>query len=182
MLSFWLPDAYLAVGLFIKALFMQWKLVKAFDEVLKEYHLIKNDRILIQLKYNSLQQSVRISSKGEYLSFLMERTGFAATRIVFKNVYGIEVGKCTFNRQHDKGLIENAGSAYKYEIAGAASVNAILYDLHKNQSVVICDWPLNAPHMLSLFKHGWYEEYASLLLGLHCYTHLFIGSRENVKV
>jgi|RhiMetdeSRZDD1v2_1073273.scaffolds.fasta_scaffold05726_12 hypothetical protein len=161
---------------------MQWKLVKAFDEVLKEYHLIENDKILIVLKYNSLQQSVRISSKGEYLSFFMERTGFAATRIVFKNGYGVEVGKCTFNRRHDKGLIEYDGTLYNYELSGAASIKAVLYNLHDHQPAIACDWPLNAPQIITLFKQGWYEEYASLLLGLHCYVNLFHITATNSQL
>lgn len=170
MIFLCLPCCWIPVN---KELFMQWKLVKAFDEVLKEYHLIENDKILILLKYNSLQQSVRISSKGEYLSFFMERTGFAATRIVFKNVYGLEVGKCTFNRRHDKGLIEHDGTLYNYQIQNAGAEKAILNNLHNHQPLVTCDWPFPIQHGIVLLKHGWFEEYASLLLGLNCYVNLF---------
>src|SRR5438552_1537240 len=125
---------------------MQWKLIKAFEEGLKEYHLVKDANDIILLKYNSLQQSVRITSKGEHLSFFMERTGFPGTRIIFKNGYGIELGKCTFNRRHDNGHTETDNRLYRYIISGTDPAKVTIYEQDEQQLLVVCDWPFNTTH------------------------------------
>src|SRR5581483_1244133 len=119
---------------------MKWKLVNTSLNGIKEYHLIKEDKILIVLKYSQEQQSARITFEGDHSIFLLENSnGFPGNRIMLKNAYGVDLGKFSFNRRNLFGYLQISDNLFHYSILEENQPRLIIYKESKDHPVAVCD-------------------------------------------
>jgi hypothetical protein len=84
---------------------MKWTIVSNTSSDIKEYHLVQDERTLVVMKYSPEQQTVRITHEGDRLVFFMENGGYS-NRVIFKNVYGVDLGKYSYNNRSHNGRLE----------------------------------------------------------------------------
>ena len=120
---------------------MKWKLVSTSLNGIKEYHLIKEDKLLIVLKYSQEQQSARITFEGDHSIFLLESSnGFPGNRIILKNAYGVDLGKFSFNRRNLFGYLQISDSLFHYSILEEnQQPRLIIYKESKDHPIAVCD-------------------------------------------
>lgn len=151
---------------------MKWILVKHASPSVQKYHLIEGAARKAELKYNLLQQSVRVSNDNTQRVFFMEKTGFWNNRTIFKNEYGVEIGRMSFEKGFHAGHIEVDGNKFHYVIQDAPLQELVIYD-ELSQPVLTCD--LSS----SEFKPD--QDLSSLVLGL-CWYAYPSGEEHNSRV
>jgi hypothetical protein len=128
------------------------------------------------LKYNLLQQSIRISCGGRHQVFFMESASNWNNRMLFKNVYGIEVGKFTFSNRHNSGHIEVEQVSLQCQVMEKDRSTVTLYEKSKKskpQRVMTCHLPEGIKEQSVQIDN---LERACLFLGLCVYCSLFFNN------
>jgi hypothetical protein len=120
---------------------MEWISINTVDPEMKKYHLFKDDDVQVVLKYNLLQQSIRMSGRGKQQVFFMESGSMWNNRMVFKNAYGIEVGRFLFNNRTHAGRIQIEGTALQIAMVENDSISVILYEHDKHNPLLECRLP-----------------------------------------
>jgi hypothetical protein len=146
---------------------MEWISVKNLSLGMQEYHLVNGDERIAVLKYNTHQQAARIHCGDNYGIFFIERTGSFINRTIFKNEYGQEIGRLSFDIGNShSGPIELDGKKFHYSYQNNPFVELFVYDRH-NTNLLISTRLKNAIDQTSVvFTSVTNEEYACLLLGL----------------
>lgn len=132
---------------------MKWTLVSNTYSDIREYHLVKDDRTLVVMKYSPEQQTVRISHEDDRLVFFMEYGGYA-NRIVFKNVYGVDQGKYSYNNRNQNGRLEINNDVYDYNIVEASQPKLIVHHHNKQEPMAVCQIPDAILQPASLYEHA----------------------------
>lgn len=148
---------------------MKWVMVKHASPSVQKYHLLEGVSKKVELKYNLLQQSVRVSNDDTQRVFFLERSGFWNNKTIFKNEYGLEIGKMSFEKGFHAGAIEVDGRKYHYVIEDSASQQLVIYD-ELSLPVLTCD--------LSAAGYKPDQDLSSLLLGLCWYAYPSSGIQE----
>ena len=154
---------------------------------MQEYHLLDNDSTRATLKYNTHQQVARIRSEDNYGIFFIERTGGFINKTIFKNEYGQEIGKLSFDKRHSHaGPIELDGKKFHYSFQNNPFAELLIYQ-KDNSHPLISSRLKNADDQSSVvFTSVSNEEYACLLLSMcWCIDHLAavpVTKRELVNV
>jgi hypothetical protein len=112
----------------------------------------------VELKYNLLQQSVRVSNDDTQRVFFLERSGFWNNKTIFKNEYGLEIGKMSFEKGFHAGNIEVDGNKFPYIIEAYPTQQLLVFDEHSPNPILTCD--------LSASGYKADQDLSSLLLGL----------------
>jgi hypothetical protein len=141
-------------------MFMKWIMVKHASPSVQKYHLVEGSANKAVLKYNMLQQSVRVSNDTTQRVFFLERTGFWNNKTIFKNEYGLEIGKMSFEKGFHAGTIEVDSAKYHYVIQDAPAQTLVIYD-DLSTPILTCD--------LSGAGYKPDQDLSSLLLGLCWY-------------
>ncbi len=149
---------------------MKWVMVKHASPSVQKYHLVEGVAKKAVLKYNLLQQSVRVSNDDTQRVFFLERTGFWNNKTIFKNEYGLEIGKMSFEKGFHSGAIEVDGNKYHYVIQESQLV--IYNDL--SQPILTCD--------LSAAGYKPDQDLSSLVLGLCWYFYPSTGQQNQHQV
>ena len=149
---------------------MKWILINNSLTGIREYHLLQDELVLIVLKYSQEQQSVRIAFGDEHLVFLMEESDFA-NRIVFKNAYGIELGKFSYHNRNNTGRIEINDTVYDYEIIDNNQPKLIIHQHNKPEPLAVCQIPA-----IFMRDSSNYEQ-AGIILSVCCYTNIPAASK-----
>ena len=152
---------------------MKWVMVKHASPSVQKYHLLEGLSQKAVLKHNLLQQSVRISNDDTQRVFFLERSGFWNNKTIFKNEYGLEIGKMSFEKGFHAGSIEVDGNKYHYIIQEAPSQLLVIYD-ELSQPILTCD--------LSAAGYTPDQDLSSLLLGLCWYAYPSIGQQGQPPV
>lgn len=152
---------------------MEWINIVTGDPGLKKYHLVKDGVVQMVLKYHLLQQSVRISHKGKHEVFFMESTGNRNNRMVFKNVYGIEVGRFSYANRNHSGRIHLEQIELQYTVIDKARSSVVLYKQSKQQPLVVCHLPQDSRRQPVQIDN---LERACLFTGLCWYCSLFFNN------
>lgn len=152
---------------------MKWVMVKHASPSVQKYHLLEGVSKKAVLKYNLLQQSVRVSNDNTQRVFFLERTGFWNNKTIFKNEYGVEIGKMSFEKGFHAGTIEVDGNKYHYVIQDHPSQELVIYD-DLSQPVLTCD--------LSAAGYKPDQDLGSLLLGLCWYLYPAAGQQNPPRV
>jgi len=142
---------------------MEWISINTIDPEMKKYHLLQDDGVQVVLKYNLLQQSIRMSWNGKKQVFFIESGNAWNNRMLVRNAYGIEVGSFLFNNRSRNGRILMEGTVWKIALSGS---EASLYAPGKQQPVLVCRLPEGNQQQPVQVDN---LERASLLLGLCCY-------------
>ncbi len=119
---------------------MEWILISNATTGIREYHLLQGDRILIVLKYNLEQQSVRIAFEDEHLVYFLENTGYN-NRIAFKSAYGVDQGKFSHNNRSNSGRLEINGTQYNYNVIKGNQSKLIVHQHQKQEPLAVCQIP-----------------------------------------
>jgi len=157
---------------------MKWVKVKHASPAVQKYHLVDGTEKKLELKYTHPQQSIRISNEIGQRVFFVEKKGFWTNKTLFKNEYGVEAGKMTFEKGFHAGSIEVDGNKYHYLIHDTPAPALVIYDALSNP-LLHCE--LNAE-----YKQG--QDLSSLLLGLCWYLYPVVpgqtapARKEEVKV
>ena len=159
---------------------MEWILAKNQMPAMQEYHLMDDGFCKSILKYNTHQNVARVSCKGRYGVFFIERSGSLLGKIVFKNEYGQEVGKLSFDKWYSNGgSIILEGEKYHFSFQNDSPVEIIIYKNDIRNPLIKCELMVSADHSSQAFNGNADEEYACLLLGL-CWYSFFPVVPENV--
>jgi hypothetical protein len=120
---------------------MEWISINTVDPEMKKYHLLREDDVQVVLKYNFLQQSIRMSGRGKQQVFFMESGSAWNNRMVFKSVYGIEVGRFIFSNRGHSGRIQIEDTALQFSIVEGDVLSVILYEQDKHKPLLVCRLP-----------------------------------------
>lgn len=142
---------------------MKWTLVSNKASDIREYHLVKDERTLVVMKYSPEQQTVRIVHEGGRLVFFMENTGYAH-RVVFKNVYGVDLGKYSYNNRNQSGRLQIDNDIFDYNIVDGHQPKLIIHQHNKQQPLAVCEIPGNSIQQDSL------HEQAGIVLSVCSFT------------
>jgi hypothetical protein len=145
---------------------MKWVMVKHASPSVQKYHLVEGASQKAVLKYNLLQQSVRVSNDDTQRVFFLERSGFWNNKTIFKNEYGLEIGKMSFEKGFHAGTLEVDGNKYHYVIQNNESQELVIYD-ELSRPILSCE--------LSAAGYKPDQDLSSLLLGLYWYAHPTAG-------
>ena len=131
-----------------------------------------DDAIQMVLKYNLLQQSIRISCRGRHQVFFMESGSNWNNRMVFKNVYGVEVGKFTFSNRQQTGRIEVEQVSLQTKVIEKDRSSVTLFGKDR-QPLIVCFLPEGIKEQPVQIDN---LEKACLFLGLCVYCSLFFNN------
>jgi hypothetical protein len=159
---------------------MKWVLANQTSAAIKKYQLTEGDATKLELKYNQSQQSVRISSEESHRLFFIDKTGLWHNKTILKNEYGVEIGRLSFDKFHQTGIIEVEGKKFHYTIQQKPQAQLVLFEHTISMPLAVCDQTL-APSFTSL-KPSQYssEECACFLLGL-CWYLFPLTTSEKVE-
>ena len=132
---------------------MKWTLVSNTSSDIREYHLVKDERTLVVMKYSPEQQTVRIVHEGERLVFFVENAGYAH-RVVFKNVYGVDLGKYSYNNRSNAGRLEIDNDIFEYNIIDGNQPKLIIHQQNEQQPLAVCEIPGNSMQQRSLYEQA----------------------------
>jgi hypothetical protein len=119
---------------------MKWEPVKHASSLVSKYHLAEGADIQLVLKHNIDQESLRIGNDGKQRLFFIVKTGFWNNKLLFKNEYGLEAGRLSFDRGYHAGTVEMEGHKYHYGI-DTASHQLVIYKQYMTAPVIACDLP-----------------------------------------
>jgi len=158
---------------------MKWITVNYPSASLQKYQLVDNNATKVVLKYNPLQQSVRISSDEKQRLFFIEKTGgIWNNKFVFKNEYGVVIGRFTFDKSYNHaGHVEMDGQKYHYSIRNSPVPELLIYEHDVAFPLVHCDLITIAKEPLTHNRAADEEYEACLLLGLGWYYFLSGSSK-----
>jgi hypothetical protein len=148
---------------------MKWIPVLHTSASVQKYALADGVANKVELKYHEDQQSIRIGSEKQQRLFFIERAGLWNNKIIFKNEYGVEVGKLSLAYSYS-GHIELEHRKYHYIIRHTPSPELVLYENSPSNPLAVCDLP-SADEQTTVSRQlkdaG--SEYACLLLALFWY-------------
>ena len=152
---------------------MKWILASSALTGIKEYHLVEDEQLIIVLKYSFDQQSIRIINEEERLVFFMENAGGFNNRIIFKNPYGVDIGKFSYNGRSHNGHVEINAVTLHFTIVEGNAPKVLIHRRNVQQPIAVCHLPF--------FSHqpaAQYEQ-ACFMLSLCWYAALKSSVKEN---
>lgn len=142
---------------------MKWTLISNASNDIREYHLVQDGNTLVVMKYNPEQQTVRIVHEGDRLVFFMENTGYAH-RLVFKNVYGVDLGKYLYNNRNHSGRLEINNVIFDYNIVAGNQPKLIVHQHNRQEPLAVCQMPDTG------IQHASIYEQAGMVLSICSFT------------
>ena len=119
---------------------MKWTLISNASTGIKEYHLVQDGHILVVMKYSEEQQSIRITLEEDHLVFFVEDAGYT-NRIIFQNVYGVELGKFSHNNRNHSGRLQINNEIYDYHMVDGSQPKLIIHQHNKQEPLAVCQIP-----------------------------------------
>lgn len=157
---------------------MKWVNVSQPAAAIKKYQLTENDETKLVLKYNLEQQSVRLSSEETHRCFFINKTGLWHNKTILQNEYGVEVGRLSFDKMHQTGILEMEGKKYHYTFQNNTSLQLVVFEHTVSLPLAVCDLS-SAPSFTSLAADKYSnEECACFLLGLCWYLFPLTASEQ----
>jgi hypothetical protein len=132
---------------------MKWTLIGNTASDIREYHLIQDGHTLVVMKYSPEQQTVRIAHEGERLVFFMENAGYAH-RVIFKNVYGVGLGKFSHNSRNNLGRLEIDKEIFDYNIVDGSLAKLIVHQHNRQEPLAICQIPDDTLRQASIYEQA----------------------------
>jgi len=137
---------------------MKWIQASQPSDTLDVFHLVEGEETRGILRYNSLLQSVRISSGNEHRLFFIKRAR-AGKRFRITNEYGFDVGKLELgSTDAGDGTIEIGKQGYHYRLFRDPAPELAIYSPLQLLPALTCQ--------LLHWRKETLHEYAGLLLGL----------------
>jgi hypothetical protein len=133
---------------------MKWTLASSASTGIKEYHLIKDDQLLLVLKYSFDLQSIRLINEEERLVFFMEDSGGFGNRINFKNPYGVDIGKLVCNSRANSGHVEINSITLHFTIIEGNTPKVIIHRRNVQEPLVVCNLPFYSPKPAAQYEQA----------------------------
>jgi len=149
---------------------MQWILIGSSAGNVHEYHLLEGSKVKLILKYSPSQQSARIFYDGKQRLVFLEKSGFWNHAVVFKNEYGIQLGKISFEKWHSQhsGIIEIEGKKYHHIRSKNKRPELVIYEKDVQHPLLTCK--LGSSNGNTDYDNPYYQqddqEYTGLMVGL----------------
>jgi hypothetical protein len=149
---------------------MQWILIGSSPGNVHEYHLLEGGKVKLILKYSPSQQSARIFFDGKQRLVFLEKSGFWNHGVVFKNEYGIQLGKISFEKWHSQhsGIIEIEGKKYHHTRSNNSHPEVVIYEKDVRHPLLTCN--INNSNANAEPSNSYYQqdeqEYTGLMVGL----------------
>jgi hypothetical protein len=162
---------------------MEWIAVRNLSPGMKEYHLMDADQQKAILKYNTHQQAARLHTESNHAVFFVEKTGAFSNRTIFKNEYGLPIGKLSVDRwsTHPEN-IELEGKKFYYSFQNDPFAELILYKGRTVAPVVRCGIQTGKGNTPIVFTKNNHEEFVPVLLGMCWYSFLVAEAAEPLLV
>jgi hypothetical protein len=151
---------------------MKWILVSQPFAAVHLFNLMDGNSVKEVLRYNPSQQSARISCQGRQRLFFIEQSGFRHNHFIFKNEYGFDTGRFSFDNTHSHGgTIEMEGKKIQYTLFDNPSPELVIYEQDSSEPIVTCGLRQaeDGQQPGSYNNKETIREYACLLLGLCWY-------------
>jgi hypothetical protein len=142
---------------------MKWTLISKASTGINEYHLVQDGRLLIVMKYNPEQQSIRIKFEEQHLVFFVENTGYA-NRIIFKSVYGVDLGKFSHHHRNNTGRLQIDNEIFHYNIVENSQRKLIVHKHNNQEPLAVCQLPAVS------IRDASFHERAGLVLSVSRYA------------
>jgi hypothetical protein len=130
---------------------MKWNLISNDATDIKEYQLTQDSLVLVKMKYSPEQQSLRITLDEDHLVFFVEDAGYAH-RILFKNVYGVDLGKFSHNNRNHSGRVEINNEIFDYHMVAGSQPKLIVHQHNKQEPLAVCQIPAIPTRQSSLHE------------------------------
>jgi hypothetical protein len=150
---------------------MKWTLISNASSDIREYHLVQDGNTLVVMKYSPEQQTVRIVHESERLVFFLENAGYA-NRVIFKNVYGVDLGKYSYNNRNHTGRLEINNDIFDYNIVEGNQTKLIVHQHNRQEPMAVCEIPANSMQQASLY------EQAGIVLSVCSFSKMPTRSRQ----
>jgi len=163
---------------------MQWILIGSSPGNVHEYHLLEADKVKLILKYNPSQQSARIFFDGKQRLVYLEKSGFWNHGFVFKNEYGVQLGKISFEKWHNQhsGIIEIEGKKYQHLRSNNKRPELVIFEKDVQHPLLTCQF--NSSNEGADLPLPYYQqdeqEYTGLMVGL-CWQLFMPQATENSR-
>lgn len=132
---------------------MKWTLIGNTASDIREYQLIQDGITLVVMKYSPEQQTVRIAHEGERLVFFMENAG-GAHRVNFKNVYGVGLGKFSYNSRNNLGRLEINKEIFDYNIVDGSLAKLIVHQHNRQEPLAVCQIADDTLQQASIYEQA----------------------------
>jgi hypothetical protein len=143
---------------------MKWIMISKPTDTVHVFNLMDQDTIKEVLRYNPSQQSARINNQQRQRLFFIEQPGFKNNHFVFKNEYGFDTGRLSFDSRNNKtGILEMEERKIYFTLSGDTTAEIVLYEENGLQPLLTCF----LQHALD--KKDILYAYASIILGLCWY-------------
>lgn len=153
---------------------MEWISINTGFADMRRYHLVMDDGLQLVLKYSPLQQSVRLSFRNNHQGFFLESANAWAHKITLKTVYGVEVGRFSYNPRNQTGRLQIEQLALQFTIIDKNKPSVVVYEQNKKQALCTCHLPVDLKHNLQIdslqlaylcLGLGWYVASAEVSVG-----------------
>ena len=88
------------------------------------------------IKFHSLQQSLRLSGGGYQLLLYFGRHGLRKSTLFLTNYYGVEMGRIMTGRNHEQGKLKIDHYYYSFSLSGDSKAELVFTD-DTNQSICL---------------------------------------------
>lgn len=147
---------------------MKWIVLNQTSPVVHLFNLVDHNTVKETLRYNIVQQSVRLTSNQRQRVYFIEHAGFRHSQYVFKNEYGFESGRIyTESTSGSNGFLDSGKGKSQYTFKQKPSPELVLYEEDGIKPRLICALQPAINNMEVGNTFG--PEQASLLWGLYWY-------------
>lgn len=124
---------------------MKWVLISSQQATIREYQLMDENNSKVVAKINPLHKSVRISCNNQHRLFFVEQVSSFASKYIYHNEYGMEVGGMITDKQtKTDGIIMLDETKYFYRQQNNPLPGLLIYEKGKFQPLFECSLQPNS--------------------------------------
>jgi hypothetical protein len=120
---------------------MKWISLSKSNAGVRVFNLIEDSKVKEVMRYNPLQQSLRLSSAESQRVFFIAQSGFRHNHFTFENEYGFETGRIYFDAtsNNDSGIIEFEETKLQCSLIYNPLLELVIYEPGGLKSLCICE-------------------------------------------
>jgi hypothetical protein len=114
------------------------------------YHLYKDDKKILTVRFNSVSNSARVSCNNEKRVFLIGKESTRRPKTVLLNEYGVKIGE--LGQEDNEYFIDVNKERFYYAIHNNPIAELVLYKESKDKPLVVCGLKTNDGNTSVEFK------------------------------
>ena len=120
---------------------MKWISLSKSNAGVRVFNLIEDTKVKEVMRYNPLQQSLRLSSAENQRVFFIAQSGFRHNHFTFENEYGFEAGRIYFDAatNNDSGIIEFEENKLQYSLVYNPLLELVIYATDGLTPLSVCE-------------------------------------------